>query len=809
MTRGKSRTDQGLNTDLTMNKDNIKEIIEDQESVPDRLIARIQKMGGDLRRKLSSDGSLTKLDIKNSIKRIGSQEFSSKIQRFNTITPGICELTATRIEPGYSYRNGQDQDIQSFFPSEKTRCTLSKDTGLQINKPTDQSSALQNGCSNQTNLTTGQGGLRYNFRLKGRFSSHQSFQSLSTIFRFPFPDEIFHLVNTTLLLQKEPLHIYQDSCDRNLSNTFEVGCQNPVLYGLHCNSFKIQTHSRNINLTNNPISERPWVENFLEEMLDFPQDSFPIPWLDVQQHRHDSHNATLKETSNEGKVGRVDHEDQDETNSKDEGISITNWRNQLSQVLIYDNLSLYERTSSNEDKSSNQKRLELQTQDESNSQMQLGGDPSDDKQQYSTNNNGTNAGYINNDGCLRICVGCCNADIVGQVDGRRRMDERLAPQIQQSTRDSSRLDGPSNVSNITLLTINNLHHPSNRQLNNGVQSSEMEGFFQPDSSNKKDCGIDLTNECPIDNSPYTWNRKLVCGRSQQEVMEGRLQSKGRNSPISLPLTQLSSQPRQLRNTNHEVMSKILLTITRPMGGGSRRILSPMDRRNDADSSSSGINPKSNQQSQTRWCNRTSDLTRLDLEEVYSEFPYNNCSTQSGINIGDPGRGQEDERFKVKTATRTANRRNDQHSRCEQIFGDIAKQSGLKEESIQDMIAKMNQEAWRKRRAGLDELADYVQSQETNLDSFISNKADIELVNALVWVFNKGGDKIQQRVKILREHGCATLSQFSEMKEISKSPLIIQFSKNHQQQAKEPHCPMELKLKNNGKTIMDIINRDKK
>ncbi|KAA6362799.1 MAG: hypothetical protein EZS28_041674 [Streblomastix strix] len=27
--------------------------------------------------------------------------------------------------------------------------------------------------------------------------------------------------------------------------------------------------------------------------------------------------------------------------------------------------------------------------------------------------------------------------------------------------------------------------------------------------------------------------------------------------------------------------------------------------------------------------------------------------------------------------------------------------------------------------------------------------------------------------------------------------------------KEPHCPMELKLKNNGKTIVDIINRDKK
>ncbi|KAA6367479.1 MAG: hypothetical protein EZS28_036994 [Streblomastix strix] len=32
---------------------------------------------------------------------------------------------------------------------------------------------------------------------------------------------------------------------------------------------------------------------------------------------------------------------------------------------------------------------------------------------------------------------------------------------------------------------------------------------------------------------------------------------------------------------------------------------------------------------------------------------------------------------------------------------------------------------------------------------------------------------------------------------------------YEQQAKETHCPMELKLQNNGKTIVDIINRDKK
>ncbi|KAA6368021.1 MAG: hypothetical protein EZS28_036452, partial [Streblomastix strix] len=89
------------------------------------------------------------------------------------------------------------------------------------------------------------------------------------------------------------------------------------------------------------------------------------------------------------------------------------------------------------------------------------------------------------------------------------------------------------------------------------------------------------------------------------------------------------------------------------------------------------------------------------------------------------------------------------------------------------------ETWRKRRAALDELSDCILEKEIKIETFIGNKADIEFVNALVQIFNKGGDKLKQRIRKLRMHGCATLSQFSEMKVIGKSPLINQFSKNHQ------------------------------
>ncbi|KAA6391517.1 MAG: hypothetical protein EZS28_012961 [Streblomastix strix] len=114
-----------------------------------------------------------------------------------------------------------------------------------------------------------------------------------------------------------------------------------------------------------------------------------------------------------------------------------------------------------------------------------------------------------------------------------------------------------------------------------------------------------------------------------------------------------------------------------------------------------------------------------------------------------------------------------------IYRDLVRQSGLNEQSIDGMITKMNQETWQKRRTGLDVLSDYILQQKIKIESFIGNKTDIELVNALVWVYNGGGDKLKQRIRKLRMHGCATLQQFSEMKDISKSPFINQFSNNHQ------------------------------
>ncbi|KAA6361164.1 MAG: hypothetical protein EZS28_043309, partial [Streblomastix strix] len=169
------------------------------------------------------------------------------------------------------------------------------------------------------------------------------------------------------------------------------------------------------------------------------------------------------------------------------------------------------------------------------------------------------------------------------------------------------------------------------------------------------------------------------------------------------------------------------------------------------------------------------LTHPLVEKILDVPNNTNCIEPLTSFISSPRR-QEDERTVILTSTRGRNRGTDKHIRGELIYRELTRQSDLNEQSIDDMITKMNQETWRKIRAGLEELSDYILENEIKIKSFISNKADIKLINAIVWIFSKGGENLKQRIKKLRMYGCATLSQFSKMKDICKQPLINQFSK---------------------------------
>ncbi|KAA6365962.1 MAG: hypothetical protein EZS28_038512 [Streblomastix strix] len=97
-------------------------------------------------------------------------------------------------------------------------------------------------------------------------------------------------------------------------------------------------------------------------------------------------------------------------------------------------------------------------------------------------------------------------------------------------------------------------------------------------------------------------------------------------------------------------------------------------------------------------------------------------------------------------------------------------------AIDQLIAGTNSETWRKRRAGLTPLTNYLKQNNINTSTLLGNKPDVELVNALVWYKERGGPKLQQRMKNMKMHCGVVLSQFSQMNDFNNSSSVKTYSK---------------------------------
>ncbi|KAA6380789.1 MAG: putative Transposon Tf2-6 polyprotein [Streblomastix strix] len=100
----------------------------------------------------------------------------------------------------------------------------------------------------------------------------------------------------------------------------------------------------------------------------------------------------------------------------------------------------------------------------------------------------------------------------------------------------------------------------------------------------------------------------------------------------------------------------------------------------------------------------------------------------------------------------------------------------KTESSNKENLQNKQKTWRKRKAGLIPLANYLKQNNINTSTLLGNKPDVELVNALAWYKDRGGPKFQQRMKNMKMHCGFVLSQFSQMNDINNSSLVKTYSK---------------------------------
>ncbi|KAA6386608.1 MAG: hypothetical protein EZS28_017864 [Streblomastix strix] len=267
-------------------------------------------------------------------------------------------------------------------------------------------------------------------------------------------------------------------------------------------------------------------------------------------------NAPLEEKIDEEQTRRLNIEMQKEGDSEGKGLSCNNRRDQLSEIPHI----VYECSTINEEQSCRQRRLVLQSEDQSNIEGQSGDNPHDDQDKPTKMLIGTDTQHSDDNRRLRDSLGCNTRDTRIEIDGWRRMDERLASQLEQLTRSSSCTDGPEILSPLSDISTDIMPITSNGQYSNRVQSPKMESINQSDSYCEEDSRAIEPNADPNYYTPYSRNQQFSGRCIKQNGLAGRLYDEERENVINLPTTELLPEPRHLRDSNFQVMKKVLLSI---------------------------------------------------------------------------------------------------------------------------------------------------------------------------------------------------------------------------------------------------------
>ncbi|KAA6364691.1 MAG: hypothetical protein EZS28_039783 [Streblomastix strix] len=203
---------------------------------------------------------------------------------------------------------------------------------------------------------------------------------------------------------------------------------------------------------------------------------------------------------------------------------------------------------------------------------------------------------------------------------------------------------------------------------------------------------------------------------------------------------------------------------------------PWNERDITSSSSDRSDSKRNLKAQKRLSSGSSDITQMGSIQISNNATTDSKPNKSGSISSDFIGRQINDQIETKATTRRDRTSTDKYAEGESLYRQLASQSGLDDNAIDELIKATTFETWRKRRCGLTLLANYMKAETKDVSIFMGDKPDVELINALTWVKSNGGPKFRQKLKNMRMHCCATLSQFPKMPDISKYPLINAFFK---------------------------------
>ncbi|KAA6380167.1 MAG: hypothetical protein EZS28_024311 [Streblomastix strix] len=153
-------------------------------------------------------------------------------------------------------------------------------------------------------------------------------------------------------------------------------------------------------------------------------------------------NASLEEKTDEEKIKGLDYEMSKEGDSESKRISLIDRQDQLPEILIRNNISLQECPIINEEQRCIEWRLDMQSGDQYNNQGQSRSNSTTEQSKPTEMFTRTDSRHSDVNTRFRNSLRSHFGDTRMEIDGRGRMKGWLAPELEQSTRNSSRTDGP-------------------------------------------------------------------------------------------------------------------------------------------------------------------------------------------------------------------------------------------------------------------------------------------------------------------------------------------------------------------------------
>ncbi|KAA6394373.1 MAG: hypothetical protein EZS28_010104, partial [Streblomastix strix] len=323
----------------------------------------------------------------------------------------------------------------------------------------------------------------------------------------------------------------------------------------------------------------------------------------------------------------------------------------------------------------------------------------------------------------------------------------MASSFQQLERTSCSFNlAKKSITNINRLG-NEIHSPQDGQYNSRVYDMQMECSNRNSTSGERDFSFPQQFRYNDQNGTSSRVGELDGRCIEQPVMDRRLPNQPSSPKRNTSVNQFPTQTGRLRPQNNQVVEMILFTIRRQQSNRQNGTEHSMDQRATSPTTPIGL--------------ITKVIQKMISDQVEAVLILPRWKDNEKIH---------------KFTTRNHRDDKDKYNEGEQLYRELEELTRLDSTAIDQLIAGINPETWRKRRAGLTPLANYLKQNNINTSILLGNKPDVELVNALAWYKDRGGPKLQKRMKNMKLHCGVVLSLFSQTNDINNSSLVKTYSK---------------------------------